>query len=114
MWSILKEDGPDIVYKKDIHNTVANAISWLNFDPILNEQENWMMFTKCWWYYTKQQESVENNSAHQDQMSLVFANHSDEEVMYPLTVRKVAQAQKLDASLKKQKDMYSSTWVENT
>ncbi len=73
-----------------------------------------MMFTKFWCYYTRQQESVKKTSAHQDQMSLVFANHSNKDVIYPLTVREIAQAQKLDASLKKQKDMYFSTLVENS
>ena len=69
---------------------------------------------KYWCYYTQQQESVKNTSAHQDQMSLVFAHRSNEDVIYPLTVREITQAQTLDASLKKQKDMYSSSLVENT
>ena len=41
-----------------------------------------------------QEESVENTSAHQEQMNLVFANRSEEDVIYPLTVREIAQAQK--------------------
>ncbi len=61
----------------------------------------------------KQQESVENTSVHQYHMSLVFANISNEDVIYLLSVREIAQAQELDASLKKQKNMYSSTLVEN-
>ena len=69
---------------------------------------------KCWCYYNQQQESVEHTSAHQYQMSLVFANCSDQDVLYPLTVKEIAQAQKVDASLKTQKDTYSSTLVENT
>ncbi len=61
-----------------------------------------------------QEESVENTSAHQEQMNLVFANRSKEDVIYPLTVREIAQAQKLDASLKKFNDQYSTQLVENT
>ena len=80
---LLEEYSPEIMHIKGIQNTVANAISRLDFGLIPNEQENWMTFTKCWCYYTKQQESVENTSAHQDQMSLVFANHSNEDVIYP-------------------------------
>ena len=47
-------------------------------------------------------------------MNLVFANHSKEDVIYPLTVWEIAQAQKLDASLEKLEDKYSSELVENT
>jgi hypothetical protein len=32
----------------------------------------------------------------------------------PLTVREIAQAQKLDASIEKRKDQYSTQLVENT
>ena len=82
---------------------------------IANEQENWMMFMKCWCYYTKQQESVEKNLCtprpnecgvcKSQQWRCDLPTYSD---------REIDQAQKLDASLKKQKDMYSSTLVENT
>jgi hypothetical protein len=47
-------------------------------------------------------------------MNLVFANHSKEDAIYPLTVREIAQAQKLDASIEKLKDKYSTQLVENT
>ena len=73
-----------------------------------------MTFTKSWCHYTMQQESVENTLAHQEQMNLVFANCSNEDMIYPLTVWEIAHAQKLDASLKKCKDMYSPQLVENT
>jgi hypothetical protein len=46
-------------------------------------------------------------------MNLVFSNHSDKDMVYPLTVREISQAQKLDARLKKFKDMYSSQLVKN-
>ncbi len=61
-----------------------------------------------------QQESVENTSAHQEQMNLVFANRSNEVMIYPLTVQEISHAQKLDASLKKQTNKYSSQLVDNT
>ncbi len=36
-WRLLLEDyGPMIVYIKGIHNTVADAISWLEYDPRVN------------------------------------------------------------------------------
>ncbi len=47
-WRLLLEEyGPEIVYIKDIHNTVADAISRLDHSPS-QEKENWMMFTKSW------------------------------------------------------------------
>ena len=50
---ILEEFGPEIVYIKEIDNTVADAISRLDFTPYLpktkkEERQNWMTFTKCW------------------------------------------------------------------
>ncbi len=33
---LLEEYGPKIVYIKGIHNTVADAISWLKYDPSVN------------------------------------------------------------------------------
>ena len=49
---ILEECGPEIVYMKGIHNTVADAISQLDFLPPANpetsDKQNWMNLTKCW------------------------------------------------------------------
>ena len=114
-WRLLLEEfGPEIVYIKGIHNTVADAISRLDIGPIPSEHENWMTFTKCWCHYTMQEESAIDTSAYQEEMNLVFANRSKEDVIYPLTVREIAEAQKLDASLKKLKDQYSTQLVEST
>ena len=63
---------------------------------------------KCWCHNTTQEESVTHTSTHQDQMNLVFTNHSKEDAIYPLTVQKVAQAQRLDSSLEKLEDKYST------
>eukprot|EP00804_Cyclotella_cryptica_P019200 CCRYP_006116-RA/>CCRYP_006116-RA protein AED:0.37 eAED:0.06 QI:0/0/0/1/0/0/2/0/360 len=115
LWRLLlKEFGPEIVYIKGTHNTVADAISCLDIGPIPSEHENWITFTKCWWYYTMLEESAIDTSAYQEEMNLVFANRSKEDVIYPLTVREIAEAQKLDASLKTLKDQYSTQLVEST
>jgi hypothetical protein len=37
---------------------------------------------------------------HEDHMNLVFANHGDEEELYPLTTVEIAKAQKEDRQLK--------------
>ncbi len=37
-WRLLLEEyGPEIVYIKGIHNTIADAISRLEYDPIVNQ-----------------------------------------------------------------------------
>jgi hypothetical protein len=89
------------MYIKGIHNTITNAISQLDFGPIPNKQEKWMIFTKCWYHYTMQEESGINTSAQQEHMNLVFANHIKEDVIYLVTAQEIAQAKKLDVSLEK-------------
>jgi hypothetical protein len=44
-WRLLLEEyGPNIVYIKGIHNIVADAISWLEYDPSINQTaENYHM-----------------------------------------------------------------------
>ncbi len=44
-WRLLLEEyGPKIVYIKSIHNTVVDAISWLEYDPSINQTgENYHM-----------------------------------------------------------------------
>ena len=78
---------------KGIHNTVANAISRVDFGPVQDEKANWMTFTKCWCHYTMHAPTKESTQKHQHHMSMVFANCSKEDVIYPLTVKEIAQAQ---------------------
>eukprot|EP00804_Cyclotella_cryptica_P029948 CCRYP_020072-RA/>CCRYP_020072-RA protein AED:0.22 eAED:0.22 QI:0/0/0/1/1/1/2/0/387 len=113
-WRLLLEEfGPETVYIKGTHNTVADAISRLDIGLIQSEHENWMTFTKCWCHYTMQEESATDTSAYQDEMNLVFANHSNEDAIHPLIVQEISKAQKLDASLKTPKDQYSTQLVES-
>ena len=113
---ILEEYGPEIVYIKGIHNTVADAISRLNFDSRdipkskKEQRENWMTFTKCWSDYSDSLHSNDDN--HIVSMNHVFATHSDEEEFYPLTIREIAEAQTKDKSLKTNKT-YDYKLVEN-
>jgi hypothetical protein len=52
-WRLLLEEyGPEIIHIKGIHNTVADAISHLDYCPVQNTRETWMTFTQCWCYYT--------------------------------------------------------------
>jgi hypothetical protein len=110
---ILKEHGPKIMHIKGIHNTVADAISRLDFGPVKDEKASWMTFTKCWCHYTMHAPTEESTHLHQQQMNMVFANRSEEDVIYPLTVKEIAQAQKDDTVLKKlsKTDKYSTQLV---
>ncbi len=50
---ILEEYGPEIIYIKGIHNTIADAISRLEFSPKINpslkaDKQNWMILAKNW------------------------------------------------------------------
>jgi hypothetical protein len=82
-WRLLLEEyGPKIVYIKGIHNTVADAISRLEYDPSINrtstsdsvQKQNWMTVSKHWCNLQK-----DDTTEHEDQMNLVFANHGKEE-----------------------------------
>jgi hypothetical protein len=50
---ILKEYGPEIVYMKKIHNTIADAVSHLEYiapdtpSEDATMHQNWMTFSKC-------------------------------------------------------------------
>jgi len=101
---------------KGIHNTVADAISRLDFGLVQDEKANWLTFTKCWCHYTMHTLTEESTYTPQHQMGMVFANCSEEDVIYPLTVKEISQAQKNDAVLKKlsKTDKYSTQSVEDT
>ncbi len=106
-WRLLLEEyRPKIVYIKGIHNTVANAISRLEYDPSVNQtaenyymtkvrsfqssrRQNWMTVSKHWCNL--------NIDTHQTKdLNFAFANHGEEEEIYPLTTIEIAQAQRKD------------------
>ena len=96
---------------KRIHNTVANAISQLEYNPednSTNEQSfanlriptkdhRWKGFTALWCSYNEK-----NPGAHGQYCNLnhVVANRSNEEEIYPPTAQEVADAQRVDATIK--------------
>ena len=81
-WHLLLEEyGPEIIYIKGVHTTVADAISCLNFGPIEDVKENWMTFTKCWCHYTTQAEEGTSPVKYTELMNFVFANHWKERVL---------------------------------
>ncbi len=89
-WRLLLEEyGPKIVYIKGIHNTVADAISRLEYDPSVNRaaenyyvtkvrsfqgsrRQNWMTVSKHWCNLNIDTHQTKN-------LNLAFANHGEEE-----------------------------------
>ena len=75
------EYGPKIIYIKGEHNTVANAISRLDFSPKKNpslntDKQNWMILTMNW--CAIEQFAQPDNEQNMD-INYVFAIPSDEE-----------------------------------
>ena len=77
-WRLLLEEfGPEIVYIKGIHNTVADAISRLDYaGPSTDPKASWMTLTKCWCYYNMKADRnrEQSSKAHELSMNFVFAN----------------------------------------
>jgi hypothetical protein len=111
-WRLLLEEyGPTIVYIKGIHNTVADAISRLDYGPVSNDKSTWMTFTQCWCYHTSAQQHEASTANTKESMNQVFANQNKEDSIYPLTTREIAEAQNKDESLNTQG--YSTQLVVN-
>ncbi len=108
---MLEEYGPKIVYIKGIHNTVADAISRLEYDPSINQtaenyhlkkvkrrsskrsqRQSWMTVSKHWC-------NLEIDTDKSNGLNFVFANQGEEDVMYPLTTIEIAEAQRKDQEL---------------
>jgi hypothetical protein len=113
-WQLLLEEfAPGIVYIKGMHNTVTDAISWLDYNPKVNLTSKFnystfgvpakgettvkrKTFSKLLRYYNK------NNLGNEMQeciLNEVFANHSKEEEIFPLTTPEIAEAQKAGVKL---------------
>jgi len=111
---LLEEYVPEIIYIKRIHNTVADAISRLDYNPKLNttneynhathvkstkvvSNHKWMMFSKFWSCFIETQDPDELNTI---KINHVFANCSKEDENFPLTMKEIVEAQKADPILK--------------
>eukprot|EP00804_Cyclotella_cryptica_P019771 CCRYP_009684-RA/>CCRYP_009684-RA protein AED:0.33 eAED:0.05 QI:0/-1/0/1/-1/1/1/0/165 len=106
-WRLLLEEyDPTIMYIKGIHNTVADAISRLNYGPVTDDKSTWMTFAQCWCYH-----NTTHLATTQESMNQVFANRNEEDSIYPLTTREIAEAQQEDESLLNKG--YSTQLVEN-
>ena len=51
-WRLLLEEyGPEIIYIKGIHNTVADLLLRLDYGPLSDDKENWMTLNQCLNFY---------------------------------------------------------------
>ena len=89
-WRILLEEyALGIIYIKGMHNTDADAISWLDYDPKVNStneynhatqgistkkmaSQRWLMFSKLWSCYNEAREDSDETNI--IQLNEVFAN----------------------------------------
>ena len=120
-WRLLLEEyGPEIVYIKGIDNTVADAISRLDFNPTPTTQrkecQNWMTFTKRWCKLSNSTAQSNSTKHHIESMNYVFANRSDDEEIYPLTVKEIRAEQQKDKEIRSFKNdkNYETLLIENT
>jgi hypothetical protein len=99
---------------KRIRNTVADAISQLEYNPKVNLTSEfnystfgipakgnttvkWKAFSKLWRCYNKNNPGSETQECN---LNEVFANCSKEEEIFPYTTPEIAEAQKADSKLK--------------
>jgi hypothetical protein len=91
-WRLLLEEyGPKIVYIKGIHNTVADAVSRLEYNPSVNktaesfhtmkvrnrshQRQCWVMVSKNWCELAIDSDNLDSYTNKHDDWNLVFAHH---------------------------------------
>ena len=110
-WRLLIEEyGPKIMYIKGIDNTVADAVSRLDYNPALNrhaDDEDEKLSKETKWnnfltlinrYDTKSSDGM--NTDYKYNYSQVFTNNLSDDEIYPLTVAEIADAQRSDPKWK--------------
>jgi hypothetical protein len=116
-WKLMLEEyGPKIIYIKGIHNTVADAVSRLEYDTSVNQtaesflttkvgnnssqRKCWMTVSKKWCKLDIDSDNLDLYTNKHDDWNLVFAHHEEKEEVYPLTLTEIADAQRKDQELK--------------
>ena len=103
-----------IIYIKGIHNTVADAVSQLEYNPKLNPTNDYTHTTLGvstkeehmlrWKSFLHHCQSYNESSVYMQAlcipMNKVFANHSKEENIYPLATADIAKGQPANLTLK--------------
>jgi hypothetical protein len=106
------KNGHEIVYITGIHKTIADVISRLEYDPSISQtaenyhmtkvkkrsskrsqRQSWMTVSKHWCNL-----EIDTNK-HKD-LNFAFANHGEEDKIYPLTTIEMAEAECKDQELK--------------
>ncbi len=103
-------------YIKGIHNTVADTVLRLEYDPSVNktaesfhtmkirsrsrQRQCWVMVSKNWCELDIDSDNLDLYTNKHDDWNLVFAHHEEEEEVYPLTLTEIADAQRKDQELK--------------
>jgi hypothetical protein len=95
-WRLLLEEyRPKIVYIKGIHNAVADAVLWLEYDPSVNQtaesfhmtkarnnssqRQCWMTVSKKWCELDIDSDNLDSYTNKHDDWNLLFAHHKEEE-----------------------------------
>ena len=117
-WRLLIEEfGPNIVYIKGITNTVADAISRLEYDAKINSNRHcnliqeiskdsgivenilgWKAFSKCLVCCALSSDMTHNNTF-ANCYNIAVADRSKEDEIFPLTISEIADAQRADKHL---------------
>jgi hypothetical protein len=112
-WRLLLEEcRPEIFDIKGIHNTVADSISQLEYDPSItrtaesyhmtkvkkrssnrSQKQSWVTVSKHWC-------NLEIYTGKHKDLKFAFANHGEEDEIYHLTTIEIAEAQLKDQELK--------------
>ena len=103
---IINKYGPEIIYIKGKDNTVADAISRLDFSTKAHpkmDQKNWMILTKHWCEVSSTHNKNSNSINSTMDLNHVFANRSNEEEIYPHSQLK---CRRIDQRLR-----YAATWT---
>jgi hypothetical protein len=102
---------------KGIHNTAADAVLGLEYDPSVNQtaesfytmkvknkksrqRQNWMTVSKNWCELDINMDNLDLYTNKDDDWNLVFAHHKEEDEVYPLTIIEIAEAQHKDQEIK--------------
>jgi hypothetical protein len=103
-WRLLLEEyRPKIVYIKGIHNTMADTVLWLEYDPSINrtaesfpttkvrnkqsrKRQCWMMILKNWCKLHIDSDNLDSYTDKHDDWNLMFAHHEEDDKVYPLTL----------------------------
>jgi hypothetical protein len=113
---LLEEYGPKIIYTKGIYNTVADTVSRLEYDPCVNrtaesfhttkvrnnssQRQCWITVSKNWCKLDIDSDNLDSYTNKHKDLSLVFAHHKEEDKIVPLTLTKIADAQRKNQELK--------------